>query len=116
MTKHSAKAESIGIQPFLETTKYNAMKFWNYIGEFFLFRWLFGKLHHKEGQAHISKSSNQQSFLNDSFEDNDVRISSSNQSYHDYPSRYSHNDYDWDSHSLNDFDEGMDDYDVMDDF
>lgn len=50
------------------------MKFWNYIGEFFLFRWLFGKLHSPErdndvltnGKSDISDEESRSQSVNDS--------------------------------------------------
>lgn len=65
------------------------MKFWNYIGEFFLFRWIFGKIQHTE--------------------DNDIPGGKPSNSY-------GSNEYDWDSQSYDDFHEEQDDYDMMDDF
>lgn len=72
------------------------MKIWNYIGEFFLFRWLFDKLQSTENN------------------DNTFRESSD-------PHGYSSNSYgnykcDRESQSYNDFHEEQDDYDMVDDF
>ena len=72
------------------------MVFWNYIGELFLFRWLFGKPQHSENNHNpVRKSS-------------DFNWESSNS--------YGSNKYDWSRQSYNDFHEEQDDYDMMDDF
>ena len=72
------------------------MTFWRYIGEFFLFRWLFGKLQHTENNH------------------NPVRKSSD---FHRYSSNSNGSSkYDWDRQSYNDFHEEQDDSYMMDDF
>lgn len=74
------------------------MKFWNYIGEFFLFRWIFGKIQHTEdNDIPAGKSSNAHGYLSNSYS-------------------YGSNEYDWDSQSYDDFHVEQDDYDLMDDF
>ena len=72
------------------------MRFWNYIGEFFLSRWLFGILQHTENNHNPARKSN-------NFHGN-----SSNS--------YGSNKYDWNRQSYNEFHEEQDDYDLMDDF
>ena len=72
------------------------MNLWNYIGEFFLFRWLFGK--HQHTECNITpkiKSRNSRGYSSNS---------------------YDSNKYDWSSQSYDDFHEEQDDYDIMDDF
>lgn len=88
------------------------MKLWNYIGELFLFRWLFGSRKHSEPKHNVSDTPS--SSANSDFVDD-------TESYIDYDSRhnnsYSHyDDYDYDySHSYDDFHDEQDDYDMMDD-
>lgn len=72
------------------------MKFWSYIGEFLLFRWLCGKLQHTENNDEIVRKS----------------IDSHRYSSNSYDSHK----YDWDNQSYNNFHEEQDDYDMMDDF
>ena len=94
------------------------MSFLNCIGEFFLFRWLFGKLQSNEVQKNVPESCERQSFINDDAEDNEISVDMSN-SYHrdDFSyNPYADNDYDWNGQSFNDFHEEQDDYDMMDDF
>lgn len=88
------------------------MKFWNYIGEFFLFRWLLGLHKHNEVKRDMP----------------DATINSANRdftddmdSYIDYSSRYDNSyshydnqDYGY-SQSYDDFLDEQEDYDMMDD-
>lgn len=94
------------------------MRIWNYIGEFFLFRWLFGKLHHKEDYESELKSNARRTFMSDSTEDNEAPDSWSSGYYHGYSSRNIYDSYDYDrlNQSIDDFHEEQDDYDMMDDF
>lgn len=72
------------------------MKFWNYIGESFLFRWLFNKLHNTEdNDAPNGKPSDYRGYSSNSHSSN--RYHGNSQSYHD-------------------FHEEQDDYDMIDDF
>lgn len=88
------------------------MSLWNYIGEFLLFRWLFGSHKHKETKRDLSDTSN--SFGNkDIFDDTDSHISFGRCHNNSY-SRYDDHDYDY-SQSYDDFYDEQDDYDVMDD-
>ncbi|MDE5595652.1 MAG: hypothetical protein K2I89_08790 [Muribaculaceae bacterium] len=72
------------------------MKFWNFIGEFFLLRWLFGKVE----------------AINDNLKDSESCRYNHNLSSRNY---YCDNDYDWNNQSYNDFHDEQDDYDMMDD-
>ena len=73
-----------------------AMKIWNYIGEFFLFRWLSGKY------QHARKIDEKNGMSRD---------------YHGYSSEsWGGNKYDRDDRTDSDFHEEEDDYDMMDDF
>jgi len=92
------------------------MKFWNYIGEFFLFRWLLGKLHKTE--KGVSNSNNRQQFMSDCVEDNDTTVLRSNSCHYgqSYRNSYDSNDYGWNDQSFDDFHEEQDDYNMMDDF
>ena len=72
------------------------MRLFRYIGEFFLFRWLFGKIQYTDNNdSPTSKTS-------------DSRALSSN--------FYDTIKYDLGSQSFNGFHEEQDDYDMMDDF
>lgn len=81
------------------------MKFWNYIGEFLLLKWLFGSLRHKEESECREKSSSQSSFEDDDTEDYNITTHDSGNYNHYHP--YDH---------YHDFHEEQDDYDMMDDF
>lgn len=85
------------------------MNFWNYIGGFLLFRWLFGKSAHENAQD----SSDCQSSLSDRIFDDDLPIRGSSRYYHGHSYGNPHG---WNGQSLNDFHEEQDDYDMMDDF
>lgn len=83
------------------------MKIWNYIGEFFLFRWLWGRLQHAENNNNrVRKSRDFHRHSSDYFGSNKRYFSDS----------FDSNKYNWESQSDNDFDEEQDDYDMMDDF
>lgn len=87
------------------------MTFWNYIGEFFLFRWLFGSHKHNETQQNMSDTSS-------SFGNKDI-IDVDDTHYGFGPnenscSRYDNRDYGY-SQSCDDFHDEQDDYDMMDD-
>ena len=69
------------------------MKFWNYVGEFFLFRWLFGKFHNDSDNEGVSHHNHDNSYSDD----------------------FSSHDYGGDGPSFNDFYDEQDDYDMMDD-
>lgn len=92
------------------------MKFWNYIGEFYLFRWLFGKLHKNEDG--VTSSANRQPFMSDCVEDNDAPVVRSSSYHYNQPYRdpYDGNDDGWSNKPFDDFHEEQDDYDMMDDF
>lgn len=66
------------------------MSFWDFIGEFFLFRWLFCDSRQRDEHDNVSES-------RDYYDD------------HDY-------DYGRNHQSFDDFHEEQDDYDMMDDF
>lgn len=74
------------------------MNLWNYIGEFFLFRWLFGKLFHKRDNNGSIVSSNQSLV-----EDNSVDISSINH----YSQGYSAHNYLKDSQQGSNYDKRL---------
>ena len=87
------------------------MSLWNYIGEFFLFRWLFGSNKHNEPKRDLSDMS--ASFSNkDIIDVNDTYfgLGRHEKSY----SRFDNRD-DGYSQSYDDFHEEQDDYDMMDD-
>lgn len=88
------------------------MKFWNYIGEFFLFRWLFGSHKHNEPKRDVPNTnprSADRDFAND-LDSHIVGIRHSDNSY----SRYDNQNYGY-SQSYDDFHAEQDDYDMMDD-
>lgn len=88
------------------------MKFWNYIGEFFLFRWLLGKRQQKEGEESVADSNSRQSLANDDFEQNDIPV---NRPSHYTSHNYHIDDHDgWNNQSFDDFHEEQDDFDMMD--
>lgn len=88
------------------------MSFWNIIGEFFLFRWLFGSHEHDETKQNLSDTSS--SFGNKDFiDDNDRHISIG--SRHGISCfRYDNRNYGY-SQSYDDLHDEQDDYDMMDD-
>lgn len=88
------------------------MSIWNYIGEFFLFRWLFGSHKHNEIVRNLSDmplSSNN----NNMVDYTDSHIGYENR-YDNSFSRYENCDYGY-SRSYDNFHEEQDDYDMMDD-
>ena len=88
------------------------MIFWNYIGEFLLFRWLFGSRNHNEAKRDGSDStisSVDRNFSNDL--DSHIGFGSR---YDKSYSRYDNQDYGH-SQSYDDFHDEQDDYDMMDD-
>ena len=88
------------------------MSLWNYIGEFLLFRWLFG-LGKRDATEHDSYGSSFRSFRDDF--DNHTNPDTGSGSRYDSPySRYDHHDYGY-SQSYDDFHDEQDDYDMMDD-
>ncbi len=87
------------------------MSYWNYIGEFFLFRWLFGSHKHNVTQQNMSDTFS--SFGNmDIIDDNDTH--SGFDRHENSYSRYDNRDYGY-SQSCDDFHDEQDDYDMMDD-
>lgn len=89
------------------------MTFWNYIGEFFLFRWLFGFHKHNESKRNLSDTSS--SFGNKYIVDDNDTHSGFGCHKNSY-SRYDNHDYGY-SQSYDDFHDEQDDYDMMgDDF
>lgn len=87
------------------------MTFWNYIGEFFLFRWLFGSHKHNETQQNMSDTSS--SFGNKDIIDVDDTHYGFGPNENSY-SHYDNRDYGY-SQSCDDFHDEQDDYDMMDD-
>lgn len=93
------------------------MKIWKYLGEFFLFRWITGKLRAEENQTSAVKPTNRSSYKTVP-EDYDNAISSKSRRR---GKGKSHTTYGSDSYrsthqSFDDLDEEPDDYDMMDDF
>lgn len=101
------------------------MSIWNYIGEFFLFRWLFDKFrksttehyeHTEDLGASIADSNNSENIDDlDRFMHNN-----GNNHYSKYGNDYSYSNHnDWNTKSYNDsyddFLDEQDDYDMMDD-
>lgn len=84
------------------------MKFWNYIGEFLLFRWLFGSLKRDEAKCKDINPTD-----NDVADDADS-YSGFGSRYDNSYSRYDRQDYGG-SQSYDDFLDEQDDYDMMDD-
>ncbi len=88
------------------------MSFWNYIGEFFLFRWLFGT--HKPYVAkHNVRDTHTRSVYNDITDDWDSCIDHGSHYDNGY-SRYEDQEYGY-LQSYDDFHDEQDDYDMMDD-
>ena len=88
------------------------MKFWNYIGEFLLFRWLFGSHKHSEPKRDVPNA-NISHADRDYADDLDSHIGYGSR-YHNSYSRYDNHDYGY-SQSYDDFLDEQDDYDMMDD-
>lgn len=84
------------------------MKFWNYIGEFFLFRWLFDKFGKSTTEHDAQTKGNNRSCVHHGDYDSDYNSSGHHSSYNDWNAR----SYD---QSFDDFHEEQDDYDMMDD-
>lgn len=111
------------------------MSFWNYIGGFLLFRWLFGKLNrdHNTGSAH-NTDTNRHYFGDeasgtslhhrppvppyhgaDIYDDEDDALDDYDPTdSDDYSGAFGHHDYGY-SQSYDDFDDEQDDYDMIDD-
>lgn len=88
------------------------MSFWTYIGEFFLFRWLFGSHKHDETKRDLSDTSS--SFgSKDIIDDNDTHICFGRR-YENLYSRYDNHHYGY-SQSYDDSHDEQDNYDMMDD-
>lgn len=82
------------------------MSFWNYIGEFFLFRWLFGKIK-KSTTEHYAHTERLGTAI-DRDSDGDYNSSGRHSSHNDWNS----GSY---SQSYDEFQDEQDDYDMMDD-
>lgn len=88
------------------------MSFWNYIGEFFLFRRLFSS--HKYHEAkHVVSNTNIRSTDRDSANNMESNIGYKRHSDNSY-SHHDNQDYGY-SKSYDDFHDEQDDYDMMDD-
>ena len=87
------------------------MSIWNYIGEFFLFRWLFGYHKHNEPKRDLSDMS--ASFSNKDIIDVSDTHSGFGRHENSY-FRYDNHDYGY-SQSYDDFHDEQDDYDMMND-
>lgn len=87
------------------------MAFWNYIGEFFLFRWLFG--FHKCNETKNDLSTPITNSGNRDVDELDSHISFGRH-YDNRYSRYDNLNYGY-SQSYDDFHDDQDDYDMMDD-
>lgn len=87
------------------------MTFWNYIGEFFLFRWLFGSRKCNETKRDLSAPTTP--FENGDIDELDSSISFGRH-YDNRYSRYDNQNYGY-SQSYDDFHDDQDDYDMMDD-
>lgn len=88
------------------------MAIWNYIGEFFLFRWLFGSHKHNEVKCDVLDT-NIKSADRDFADDLDPYIGYESH-YYNNRSRYNNQDYGY-SQSYDDFHDEQDVYDMMDD-
>lgn len=86
------------------------MSFWNSIGEFFLFRWLFGS-RKRSDIIHNETASLRHSFNEDDTSDSDLNFE---KRYSQDYSHFDNLDYDY-SQSYDDFLDEQDDYDMMDD-
>lgn len=87
------------------------MSFWNYIGEFFLFRWLFGSHKHNETKRDLSDPTT--NFENGYIDELDSHIDFGKH-YENCYSHYDNKGYGY-SQSYDDFHDEQDDYDMMDD-
>lgn len=88
------------------------MKFWSYIGEFLLFRWLFGSHKHNEPKRDVSDTAISPAHRN--LEDDIDLLFGQNSRYDSSYSHYDEHDYGY-SQSYDDFLDEQDDYDMMDD-
>lgn len=86
------------------------MSLWNYIGEFFFFRWLFGS-RKRSDILYNETASSRHSFNEDDISEPDLNFEK--RYSHDY-SHFDNHDYDY-SQSYDDFLDEQDDYDMMDD-
>ncbi|MBO4966075.1 MAG: hypothetical protein J6C81_07430 [Muribaculaceae bacterium] len=87
------------------------MKFWEYIGEFLLFRWLFCSHKHKKTENDLSAPVT--NYGNKDIDELDSHIGFGRHKDNSY-SRYDNQDYGY-SQSYDDFIDEQDDYDMMDD-
>lgn len=88
------------------------MSFWNYIGEFFLFRWLFGSHKHDEAKHDVPNTNIK--FADRDFADDLNPHIGYGSRYDNSRSRYNNQDYGY-FQSYDDFLDEQDDYDMMDD-
>lgn len=88
------------------------MSFWNYIGEFLLFRWLFGSHKHTEAKRDAPNET-VNPVDSDSLDDPDSYMRYGSRPDNSY-SRYDNQDYGY-PQSYDDFLDEQDDYDMMDD-
>lgn len=95
------------------------MSFWSFLGEFFLFRWIFGK--HRNNEPHVFIPPHADSPVSHKKPDNDSWDSFNpadyyrGEGYHGNCSP-SNDDYHYGRSSCDDFIEQEDDYDMIDDF
>lgn len=89
------------------------MRFWNYVGEFFLFRWLFSSHKHNEKRLDISDTTSSQ--VDKDFAKNTNSLS--NHRRYDDDFNYHHNDYQYYGYtqSVDDFLDEQEGYDMLDD-
>lgn len=88
------------------------MSFWNYIGEFFLFRRLFGSHKHNEAKHDVSNTNIR--YTDRDFADELDSRSSFGKRYDNSYSRYDNHDHGY-SQAYDNFLDEQDDYDIMDD-
>lgn len=88
------------------------MSLWNYIGELFLFRWLFSSHKHNETKHNLSDTT--ASSNNDNMSDDTNSHIGYGSRYDNNYSRYNNHDYGY-SQSYDNFLDEQDDYDMMDD-
>ncbi len=87
------------------------MSFWKCIGEFLLFRWLFGSHKHNEAMHNVlytGTNSDNSDFVDDS----DSCLFSGSRRCDNSDSRYANQDYDY-SQPYDDFQDEQEDYDFM---
>ncbi len=89
------------------------MRFWIYVGEFFLFRWLFGSHKHNEKRLNISDTTS--SRVDKDFANNTNSLRDHRRYDDDF--NYHHNDYqDYGyTQSVDDFLDEQEEYDMLDD-